>query len=90
MAASCSTGHGCVSDQVLLWLWCRLATAALIRPVTWTFLYAAGVALKKERKEKKEKASRSPGALAACGRHCSAKHDNGWKGQPMSGAGGYC
>jgi len=38
---------------VLLWLWCRPAAAALIRPIAWELPYAAGVALK--RKKKKEK-----------------------------------
>ena len=34
------------SDPVLLWLWCRPATVALIRPLAWEHPYAAGVALK--------------------------------------------
>ena len=35
-----------VRDPVLLWLWCRLAAAALIQPQAWKLPYAAGVALK--------------------------------------------
>ena len=34
-------------DLALLWLWCRLAAAALIRPPAWEPLYASCVALKK-------------------------------------------
>ena len=36
-----------VEDLVLLWLWCRLSAAALIRPLTWKFPYAADAALKR-------------------------------------------
>ena len=35
-------------------LWCRLAAAALIQPLAWEFPYAAGVALRRKRKERKE------------------------------------
>ena len=40
-------------DPMWLWLWCGLATTALIRPLAWERPYAVGVALKgqKERKE---------------------------------------
>ena len=40
-----------LKDPVLLWLWCRLAAAALIRPLTWELPYAAQVALKKKKKK---------------------------------------
>ena len=36
--------HG--SDPALLWLWCRLAAAALIRPLAWEPPDAPGAALK--------------------------------------------
>ena len=39
-----------VKDPELLWLWCRLAATALIRPLAWEPPYAAGVALKKKKK----------------------------------------
>ena len=39
-------------DPTLLWLWCRLAATALIRPLAWVSPRAAGAALK--RKKKKE------------------------------------
>ena len=45
-ATRCSVGHRCGSDPVLLWLWCRPAAAALIRPLTWELSYAVGAAPK--------------------------------------------
>ena len=32
-----------VTDPAWLWLWCRPAAAALIRPLAWEPPYAAGV-----------------------------------------------
>ena len=40
--------HCC--DPALLWLWCRPAAAALIRPLAWEFPCAVGAALKKSAK----------------------------------------
>ena len=50
-------GHRCGLNLALLWLWCRLAETAPIRPLAWEPLYAVGVALKrqKDRKKKKER-----------------------------------
>ena len=45
---SCGVGCRLSSDPVLLWLWCRLAAAALIRPLARELPYAAGAALKGE------------------------------------------
>ena len=45
----------CVKDLALLWLWCRPATIALIRPLAWEPPYAAGVALEKVKRQKKKK-----------------------------------
>ena len=42
-------------DLALLWLWCRLAAIALIRPLAWEPPYAAGAALKKKSKRPKKK-----------------------------------
>ena len=49
-----SWGVGCRlgSDPALLWLWCRLAAAALIRPLGWEPPYAAGAALEKAKRQK--------------------------------------
>jgi len=42
----------------LLWLWCRPAAAAPIRPLAWEPPYAVSTALKrKKRKKKKERNS---------------------------------
>ena len=43
-----SCGLGCRRglDLALLWLWCRLAAAALIRPLAWEPPHAMGAALK--------------------------------------------
>ena len=41
-----------VKDPVLLWLWCRLAAVALIRPLAWKPPYAKGVALKRQKGQK--------------------------------------
>ena len=43
------------SDLVWLWLWCRLAPAAPIRPLAWELPYASDVALKKKKSKRKEK-----------------------------------
>ena len=46
---SCGTGHTRGSDPALLW--CRPAVAALILPLAWECLYAAGVDLNKDKKK---------------------------------------
>ena len=40
------------SDLALLWLWCRLAAVAPIRPLAWTPLYAMGAVLKIQKMKK--------------------------------------
>ena len=49
---SCGVGcrHGL--DLALLWLWCRLAATALIRPLAWKPPYAVGMALKRQKDKK--------------------------------------
>ena len=42
-----------VRDLALLWLWCKLAAIALIRPLTWESPYAVIAALKRLKKKKK-------------------------------------
>ena len=41
-----------VKDPVFLWLWCWLASVALIGPLAWEPPYAMGVALKRHKKRK--------------------------------------
>ena len=52
---SCGVGHRHDSDPTLLWLWHRLAVAALIGPLAWELSYAMGVVQKKQKKKKKKK-----------------------------------
>ena len=49
-----SYGIGCRRglDPELLWLWCRLAATAPIRPLAWEPPYASGTALKSKNKIK--------------------------------------
>ena len=42
MAVSCGVGCRRGSDPALLWLWCRSAATALIRPLAWEPPYAVG------------------------------------------------
>jgi len=50
MAVNCGIGHRCGLDPALLWLWCRPAGAAPIRPLAWEPPYASSAALKKRQK----------------------------------------
>ena len=49
VAVSCDVGRRRCSDLVLLWLWCRLAATAPIRPLAWEPPCATGVALKRQK-----------------------------------------
>ena len=51
---SCGVGRRRSSDLVLLWLWCRPAAIAPIRPLAWEFPYTAGEALKRQKKKKEK------------------------------------
>ena len=51
IAMSCGVGRRCSLDLVLLWLWCRPAATALLWPLAWELPYAAGVALKSQKKK---------------------------------------
>ena len=55
IAASCGVGHRCGLDPVLRLVVAQPAAAALIRPLAWELPYAAGVAIKRKKKRKKEK-----------------------------------
>ena len=41
-------------DPTLLWLWCRPAATAHIQPLAWEPSYAMGVALKRQKDQKKK------------------------------------
>ena len=47
---SCGIDHRHSGNPTLLWLWCRLADAALNRPLAWELTYAMVVALKRQKK----------------------------------------
>ena len=51
---SCGVGRRCSLNPELLWLWlwCRPAAAALIRPLAWEPPYAEGAALKRHIRKK--------------------------------------
>ena len=51
---SCDVGHRHGLDPALLWLWHRPAAAAPIGPLAWEPPYAVSVALKRQKKKKKE------------------------------------
>ena len=55
IAVSSGVGHRCGSDPSLLWLWCRPAATAPIKPLAWEPPYAMGAALKKVKKTKQNK-----------------------------------
>ena len=44
-------------DPVLLWLWCRPAATAQIRPLAWEPPYAVGIALKRQKQKNKKNKS---------------------------------
>ena len=46
VAENCGVGHRYGWDPELLWLWCKLASVAPIRPLAWEPSYAQSVALK--------------------------------------------
>ena len=50
---SCGIGRRCSSDPMLLWLWCRRAATAPIRPLAWEPPYATAAALKRQKGKKK-------------------------------------
>ena len=49
---SCSAGHKCSSDPMLLWPWHRPAPTALIQPLARELPYATDVALKSKKKKR--------------------------------------
>ena len=51
---SCGVGHRHGLDPTLLWLWRRPAATAQIGPLAWEPPYAAGTALAKAKRKKKE------------------------------------
>ena len=52
VAGSIPGFHQCVKDPAMLWLWCRPAATAPMRPLDWEPPYAVGAALEKTKKKK--------------------------------------
>ena len=48
VAVSCGVGHRCGSDPELLWLWCRPAAVAPIRPLAWELPHASGATVREK------------------------------------------
>ena len=55
VAVSCSLGHRCGLDLLVLWLEHGQAATALIQRLAWELPYAAGTELKRQKKKKKKK-----------------------------------
>ena len=51
---SYGVGHRYSLNPALLWLWCRLAAVAPIRPLAWELPYATGETLKRKEKEERK------------------------------------
>ena len=62
---SCGVGHRFGLDPSLLWLWCRLAAIAPIRPLAWEPPCASGAALEKAKKDQKKKKKKDKSAFHA-------------------------
>ena len=58
VAVSCGAGCRHSLDPTWLWLWCRLAAAAPIQPLTWDSSHAMGEALEKKIRLGKKKKGR--------------------------------
>ena len=54
VAVSCGVGHRHGSDPTLLWLWCKPAAPAPIRPLAWEPPYAMGAALRRQKTKDKK------------------------------------
>ena len=50
----CGVGRRCGSDLALLWLWCRPAAVAPIRPLAWEPPNAKGSALNRQKTKNKQ------------------------------------
>ena len=57
-----SFGIGSRCSLALLWLWCRLAAAALIQPLAWELPYAMSAALKRKTNKQKNKKKKTTGS----------------------------
>ena len=81
---SCGVGRRCGWDLALLWLWCRLADVAPIRPLAWEPPYATGAALKSNKQTKccRNRGSRETSSTQRCGIARFIQHLCGLRGVP--------
>ena len=68
VVVSCGVGPRCGSDPELLWLWCRPAATAMIRPLAWEPPYVTSEALKDKKKKKEKKKNKPESGKNFCGR----------------------
>ena len=61
---SCGEGHRRGLDSALLWLWWRPVATAPIGPLSWEPSYATSVALKKDKKKKRQNIKSSQNLIA--------------------------
>ena len=80
VAVSCGVGCRRGSDPELLWLWCRPAVKARIRPLAWEPPYAKGAAYggKKTKKTKKTNKKKNVSGLRT-GRQKRTKTEISWE-----------
>ena len=74
---SCGVGLRCSSDLALLWLWCRLAAVASVRPLALEPPCAAGTSLldKSQKKERRKLKVKPASSLCVCS----------WRGGKLEG-----
>ena len=60
---SCGVGQGNGSDPTLLWLWHRPSATVLDQPLAWEPLYAVGMALKEQKRKKRNKEKRKQAGI---------------------------
>ena len=73
---SCGVGRRHSSDPALLWLWHRLATTALIRPLAWEPPYAVDSALERTKDKNKNKNKTKQKNHMHLYVHCSSIHNS--------------
>ena len=71
---SCAVGRRCGLDPTRLWLWCRLAAVAPIRPLAWELPHAVGTALKS--KQTNKNTAREIGKAVGVSGKAEASHSN--------------
>ena len=63
---SCGVACRLGLDPLWLWLWCRPAATAVIRPLAWEPPYFTGAALKKQNQTNKQKTNAPKECMYIC------------------------